>query len=72
MNELSKSNEIPQKVVAAEKLLFLINQRVEGIQEAAFNIIELMGGTHQISVKQIAYLIAPYILKKQNENEETN
>ena len=71
MNELSKSNEIPQKVIAAEKLLFLINLRVEGVQDAAFNIIELMGGTHQISVKQIAYLIAPFILKKQNnENEE--
>ena len=46
MNELQKSTEIPQKVIAAEKLLFLINLRVEGIQDAAFNIIELMGGTH--------------------------
>ena len=31
-----------------------------------------MGGTHQISVKQIAYLIAPFILKKSNNDEEDN
>jgi hypothetical protein len=30
MNELQKSTEIDKKVVAAEKLLFLINEKVEG------------------------------------------
>ena len=42
------------KQVAAEKLLFLINEQVDGVMEseaAAFAIIELMGSTQQISIK---------------------
>jgi len=39
MNELQKSNETNKKVVAAEKLLFLINERVEGCSQASFDII---------------------------------
>jgi len=58
--------------VAAEKMLFLINERVEGISQASFNIIELMGSTNQIKVKQIAYLIAPYLLKAETESQKNN
>jgi len=43
---LSKTHDLKTKVVAAEKMLFLINERVEGISQAAFNIIELMGATN--------------------------
>lgn len=70
ITELSKTHDLKTKVVAAEKMLFLINERVEGISQAAFNIIELMGATNQIKVKQIAYLIAPYLLKAENEDEK--
>ena len=62
MQELSKNNDIQIKVKAAEKLLFLINQQVEGVDQAAFNIIEVMGCSNDYKVKQISYLIAPFLL----------
>jgi AP-3 complex subunit delta len=60
------------KVAAAEKMLFLINERVESIGQVSFNIIELMGSTNQIKVKQIAYLIAPFLLKSETAEERNN
>lgn len=44
-------------------MLFLINERVEGVSDVAFNIIELMGSSSSIKAKQISNLIAPYVLK---------
>jgi len=68
MSELQRSQDVQVKRVAAEKLMFLINEQVEGVgQQAAFNIIELMGCTQLMSVKQVSYSIAPYILKETAE-----
>lgn len=58
--------------MAAEKLLFLINEQVDGVtqsESAAFSIIELMGSSQQLSVKQISYLIAPFLLKRISQIE---
>jgi len=62
MQELAKAQDLQVKTAAAEKLLFLINLRVEGVNQAAFNIIEIMGSTSSVRIKQIAYLIAPCLL----------
>ena len=69
MQDLQKSSQPEVKRLAAEKMLFLINERVEGISDVAFNIIEMMGSTSNLKTKQIAHLIAPYVLK-QEEGEE--
>lgn len=46
MSELQRSQDVDVKRIAAEKLLFLINEQVEGVrQQATFNVIELMGCT---------------------------
>lgn len=39
-------------------------------QQATFNVIELMGCTQQVSVKQISYTLAPYVLKQTQEGPE--
>ena len=71
MSEIQRSQDVEVKRVAAEKLLFLINEQVEGVsQQAAFNVIELMGCTQQMSVKQISYTLAPYVLKQTHEGPE--
>lgn len=55
---------------AAQKLLFLINQGVEGLDKFAFNIIELMGSCQDAQTKQVSYLVATYLLKDCEEKED--
>ena len=43
MQELTKNTDLATKQIAAQKMLFLINHKVEGVDKAAFNIIQLMG-----------------------------
>lgn len=44
--ELTKNNDVDVKRVAAEKLMYLISQGFEGGENSAFNVIELMGCSH--------------------------
>ena len=71
LQELSKNNDVQIKVVAAEKLLFLINQQVDGVDQAAFNIIELMGCSTDYKVKHISYLIAPFLLQSSSSSNNS-
>lgn len=50
-NELTKNNDIEVKRVAAEKLMYLISQGFEGAENSAFNVIELMGCSHDVQTK---------------------
>jgi AP-3 complex subunit delta-1 len=56
-----QTKDFAEKLVAAQKLLFLFNEGVD-IQWAIFNIIELMG-SNAFENKRISYVIAPLVLK---------
>ena len=48
MQELTKNTDQATKQIAAQKMLFLISHKVEGVGKAAFNIIEMMGQSTEI------------------------
>ena len=71
IDELTKSQDIEVKQIAATKVLFLLNEQVEGVQkQAAFSLLQLMGSSPKLSVKLISYNLAPYMLKSRVDEAE--
>lgn len=62
-----QSRDFLEKQVAAQKLLFLLNEGCD-ISWAVFNVLELMGSNSFLN-KRISYVIAPVVFKDDRNHE---